>query len=60
MTDTARKGLVFEISVSVAFDILYAINQIKVLVYSAFMLLNIFPKLRRRECSISHVAGHTS
>jgi hypothetical protein len=30
MTDTARKGLVFETSISVAFDILYAINQMKV------------------------------
>ena len=28
MTDTARKGLVFETSISVAFDILYAINPL--------------------------------
>lgn len=40
MTDTARKGVVFETSISVTFDILYAINQMRVLVYSAFMLLN--------------------
>jgi len=60
MTDTARKGLVFETSVSDAFDILYAINKMKVLVYSAFMLLNMFSKLRHRECSISHIAGHAS
>jgi len=59
MTDTATKGLVFETSVSLAFDILYAINQMKVLMYSAFMLLNTFSKLRCKEHSISHILGYT-